>query len=158
MYSDLKEVQYSGNTLLYSAAKDEYIIPATLFKQLTSNDDFKTKISATAAYNPTMQSRQDIKQPINLQSELQMVRKYLWEKVGCPTVMTNIPIFDPKSMKELCVNAGAVHLFDEVMNVITIPGQSRETHEISAVRTVNLIHTMMYAQSQNCSWFQHTPT
>ena len=46
--------------------------------------------------------------------------------------MTNIPTFDPNLMKELCANVGALHLFPEVMNMITIPGQSRETHDLRA--------------------------
>lgn len=144
VYSDLENVNYAGNIILYSEAKDEFIVPATLFRQLASK-----------CFQTPNQSRQDIKQPINLQNEVELLRKYLWEKLGCPTLMKNIPIFDPKSMRKFCADAGAVNLFDEVINLITVPGQSRETKEKCAIRAVNLIHAMMYAQSQKCSWFQH---
>ena len=90
-----------------------------------------------------------------MQKEIENINKYLWEKHGSPDLMSNIPIFNPVTIEKICEDAGSPNIFKDVLTIMEVPGQSNDVRKKNKNRAINIINTMMFGQSQKCSWYQH---
>ena len=86
----------------------------------------------------------------SLQTDIQMVRKKLWEKIGPPTKPKQEVFYDPGELKQLCEEAGAPSIFQFLYESISQPHHSIEREKENEKRTVALIYTLYYCQSQKC--------
>ena len=78
-------------------------------------------------------------------------RIYLWEKLGAPANPKSMPVFDPDELQKCCKEAGATNLSGSLLEIMSSPGQSKESHEKNKFKVVNIIYSLIYGQSQKCS-------
>ncbi len=90
-----------------------------------------------------------------MQKEIENINKYLWEKHCSPDLMSNIPILNPVTIEKICEDAGSPNIFKDVLTIMEVPGQSNDVRKKNKNRAINIINTMMFGQSQKCSWYQH---
>ena len=149
-------VQCNIGDVLYSKAHNEYIVPACIFDKLNILNDpeaiSQTRQVPVQTVSKTRANHED------LRCEVEKVRKYLWEKLGCPTLLQSSPIFTPSDIEKLCRNAGAPNLFSHILHLMAMPEQSSNVKLKNHSRVVNVLHMLMFGQSQKCSWFQHANT
>ena len=61
---------------------------------------------------------------------------------------------DPVKFRQLCSYAGAVKIFDFILNAMETDRQSNKRKDTNELRTASVIYTLMYGQSQQANWFQ----
>ena len=64
------------------------------------------------------------------------------------------PITEPAAFKELCMEAGAAKIFPTIHDAMKSDCHSDKRCMLNERRTVSIIYTLMYSQSQQCNWFQ----
>ena len=65
-----------------------------------------------------------------------------------------MPPFDPDSLREASISAGATNRFDAILDAMSFEGRSAKQQEKNKRKTVTIIYMLMFGQSQKASWFQ----
>ena len=86
----------------------------------------------------------------DLKTEVERLRNFCTDKFG----KRGTPVTDPIEFRQLCSDAGAVKIFDFILNAMETDRQSNKRKDTNELRTVSVIYTLMYGQSQQANWFQ----
>ena len=149
---DVSEFPSPAGTVLHCQSKDVFIVPGHIFhKMCPEQEELDEKPQKERSEMPQTK-------PIDLRVQVEKLRKLLWKQLGCPTLMKSPKVFSPAQMRQFCKQAGACDLFDQVMNIMCAPHQSCEVRNKNEFRAANILHLMMFGQSQKCAWFQHANT
>ena len=151
LFKDLVQVSSVVGFVWYSAENNEYIVPAIIFEQLQLKHAPQEK-------DNEKENKLDILANTKLSSirgGVKKVRQHLWENLGCPTLLANPSVFTPADMQSICSKAEVPNLLNTINYLLSAPEQSKHVVEKNKSRAVNILHMLMFAQSQKCSWFQH---
>ncbi|XP_065051273.1 uncharacterized protein LOC135680946 [Rhopilema esculentum] len=148
-FNDLVQISSDVGLVWYSAENNEYIVPAIIFEQLQLKHAPQEKENENKIDNLANTKLS------NIRGGVKKVRQHLWENLGCPTLLENPSVFTPADMQSICRKAGVPNLLNSINYLLSAPEQSKNVVEKNESRAVNILHMLMFAQSQKCSWFQH---
>ena len=99
---------------------------------------------------------EEIKIPnvMTIREDIIRVREAMIELYGLGHNPKSPIILDPQELEKFCrKKCNAPTLFDSIFKTMEHPS-SKRMNETNRQRTVTIIYTMVYAQSQKCDWFQ----
>ena len=129
-------------------------VPAYLTKKEILEGVGEVDVGSTFMYVPSdlvSQLQTIVEQSTNLQMEVKCCSEYLWFVYGKHDRM---PPFDPDSLREASISAGATTLFDVILDDMSGEGRSAKQQEKNKKKTVTIVYMLMFGQSQKASWFQ----
>ena len=147
IFKDLVQVSSDVGFVWYSAENNEYIVPAIIFEQLQLKHAPQEKENKLDILAKTKFS--------SIRGGVKKVRQHLWGNLGCPTLLANPSVFTPADMQNIYRTAEVQNLLNTINYLLSAPEESQHVVEKNKSRAVNILHMLMFAKSQKCSWFQH---
>ena len=95
--------------------------------------------------------QESILNDVDLQKEVALCREKLWTLYGRNDA---VPPFDPDTVKDLCISAGASKLFDTIMTAMSSEEKSSLRQHQNEKKAVSVIYMLVFGQSQKANWFQ----
>ena len=92
-----------------------------------------------------------INQSRDLQKDVKLCRELLWSQYGSGD---QLPPFEPSTVKQICLSAGANKLFQTIFHAMSSDDHSANRQILNEKQTVAVIYMLLFGQSQKASWFQ----
>ena len=92
-----------------------------------------------------------INRSTDLQAEVKLCWQLLWSQYSNGD---QLPPFEPSTVKEICLSAGANKLFKTIFHAMSSGHHSASWQALNEKKTEAMIYMLIFGQSQKASWFQ----